>query len=70
MGGGGRSSNTNTVNNTVNEDIHNVHNNVKNIDNYYHEHNIMTDIQFGDRALGGHVQIEDDVNTGNAFYKL
>ena len=68
MGGGGHS--TETINNNVTENIHNIHKNTKNIDNYYHEHNIMTDIQFGDRALGGHVQIEDDVNTGNAFYKL
>ena len=55
MGGGGRSSNTKTVNNNVNENINNVHNNVKNIDNYMAEHNIVTDIQYGDRALGGSV---------------
>ena len=70
MGGGGRSTNSKTVNNVVNEDINNVHNNEKNIDNLYEEHNIVTDIQYGDRALGGSVKINDDVNAGVAYYKL
>ena len=70
MGGGGHSSNTKTVNNVVNEDINNVHNNEKNIDNYMAEHNIVTDIQYGDRALGGSVHVTDDVNAGTAYYKL
>ena len=70
MGGGGHSTSSKTVNNNVNENINNVHNNVKNIDNYMQEHNIVTDIQYGDRALGGSVRISDDVNTGQAYYKL
>ena len=70
MGGGGHSSNTKTVYNVVNEDINNIHNNVKNIDNYMAEHNIVTDIQYGDRALAGSVKINDDVNAGTAYYKL
>lgn len=53
MGGGGRKSSTTTVYNTVNEDITNTHNNEKNLANYYKEHNLETNIQNGDRALGG-----------------
>ena len=30
----------------------------------------MTDTQYGDRALGGSVKINDDVNAGDAYYKL
>ena len=55
MGGGGHSTSSKTVNNNVNENITNVHNNEKNIDNYMAEHNIVTDIQYGDRALAGSV---------------
>ena len=57
MGGGGRSTSSKTVNNYVNEDIKNVHNNEKNIDNYYKQHDINTNIQIGDRAMGGIVDI-------------
>ena len=64
MGGGGHSTSSKTVNNVVNENINNVHNNEKNIDNYMQEHNIVTDVQYGDRSLGGSVKISDDVNAG------
>ena len=70
MGGGGHSTSSKTVNNNVNESINNVHNNVKNIDNYMQEHNIVTDIQNGDRALGGSVKVVDDINAAVANYKL
>ena len=70
MAGGHHNTNTHTVNNVVNEDIHNVHNNEKNIDNYMYEHNIVTDMQYGDRALGGMVHVNDDVNAGESYYRL
>ena len=70
MGGGGHSTSSKTVNNIVNESINNVHNNEKNIDNYMQEHNIVTDAQYGDRALGSSVKIFDDANAGAAYYKL
>ena len=70
MGGGGRSTSSKTVTNITNEDIKNVHNNVKDINNYYNEHNILTDVQVGDRAYGGKIQIQNDVNAGTAYYGL
>ena len=70
MGGGGHHTKTTTVTNYENENIVNNHNNVKNLDNYYQEHNIETKIQNGDRVLGGSNLIKDDLNAGTAYYKL
>ena len=69
--GGHHHSTTNTViKDYVNEDITNTHNNVKNLENNYKEHNLETNIQNGDRALGGEVKISNDVNAGTSIYKL
>ena len=70
MGGGGHHTSTKTVTNYENENIVNEHNNVKNTDNYYEEHNTETNIQNGDRVLGGNILVADDVNAGTAYYKL
>ena len=70
MGGGGHSTSSKRVNNKVNENISYVHNNVKNIDNYMQEHNIVTDVQYGDRALGGSFKVSDDVDAGYAYKNL
>ena len=69
MGSGGSSSNTHIINRQTTDETNN-HNNVKNLENYYKEHNLETNIQNGDRALGGAVNIRDDVNAGTAIYKL
>ena len=70
MGGGGKHTSNTRVVNYENEDVTNTHNNVKNLENHYKEHNLQTNIHNGDRALGGAVNIMNDVNSGTAIYKL
>ena len=70
MGGGGKHTSNTHVVNYENEDVTNTHNNVKNLENHYKEHNLQTNIHNGDRALGGAVNIMNDVNSGTAIYKL
>ena len=70
MGGGGKHTSNTHVINYENENVTNTHNNVKNLENHYKENNLQTNIHNGDRALGGAVNIMNDVNSGTAIYKL
>ena len=70
MGGGGHSTHDVHVKNYQTTEETNVHNNEKNLENFYKEHNLETNIQNGDRALGGEVRISNDVNSGTSIYRL
>ena len=72
MGGGGHKENTtiNNVHNIQHENTQTVNNKHTSTSNQMHEDNLYTDIQDGDKVLGGQVIANNDLNTGTALYKL
>ena len=70
MGGGGHHTTTNNVHNISHENTVNENNNHSETNNQYNEENTVTEIQDGDRVLGGQVIAKNDLNTGTAIYSL
>ena len=68
---GGHSSSTNTYEKEIhNKDITQRNNHVESQKDHYVEHNIETNILNGDKAYGGGVATNGDLNLGTAIYKL